>query len=80
MSKLKSPETIYVRLLDEGVDVWRPVSAETLGEGRYRIILENTKSEDEKWEFETGDVVHCVEKELLDGTESNLRLVAVSKR
>jgi hypothetical protein len=50
MAKLKSTETIYVRLLDEGVDVWRPVSAETLGEGRYRIVSENTDPEDEKCE------------------------------
>jgi hypothetical protein len=26
-------ETIYVELLDEGVDVWRPVEAEPLGTG-----------------------------------------------
>ena len=80
MAKLKSIETIYVRLLDEGVDVWRPVRAETLAEGQYRIISGNTNPENEKWEFGTGDVVHCVEKELMDGTKSNLRIVAVSKR
>ena len=80
MEKLKNMETIYIRLLDEGVDVWRPVSAETLADGQYRIISENTDPENEKWEFKTGDVVLCAEKELMDGTESILRLVAVSKR
>ena len=80
MAKLERTQTIYVRLLDEGVDVWRPVRAETLRGERYRIISENTDPEDEKWEFKTGDVVHCVEKELMDGTKSISRLVAVSKR
>ena len=80
MAKLKRTQTIYIRLLDEGVDVWRPVRAETLRGERYRIISENTDPEDEKWEFKTGDVVHCVEKELMDGTKSISRLVAVSKR
>ena len=79
MAKLENTETIYVRLLDEAVDVWRPVTAETLDGGRYRIISENTDPDDEKWEFETGDVVHCVEKELMDGTKCVSRLVAVSK-
>jgi hypothetical protein len=79
MTKLESIETIYVRLLNEAVDVWRPVTAEPLGGERYRIISKNTDPEDEKWEFETGDIVHCVEKELMDGTKSISRLVAVSK-
>ena len=79
MAKLKNIETIYVRLLNEAVDVWRPVTAETLGGERYRIISENTDPEDEKWEFKTGDVVHCVERELMDGTKSISHLVAVSK-
>jgi hypothetical protein len=79
MAKSKRMETIYVRLLDEAVDVWRPVTAEALGGERYRIISDNTDPEDEKWEFQTGDVVHCVEKELMDGTKSISRLVAVSK-
>jgi hypothetical protein len=79
MTKLESTNTIYVRLLNEEVDVWRPVTAEALGGERYRIISENTDPEDEKWEFETGNVVHCVEKKLMDGTKSISRLVAISK-
>lgn len=36
---LQMPEIaiIYVRLLDEAVDAWRPVQAVDLGAGRYRI-------------------------------------------
>ena len=70
MANLNPTKTIYVRLLDEGVDVWRPVKAEVLGGERYRIISENTDPEVEKWEFKIGEVVHCTEKELMDGTKN----------
>jgi len=79
MANLNPTKTIYIRLLDEGVDVWRPVKAEVLGGERYRIISENTDPEDEKWEFKTGEVVHCTGKELMDGTKNISRLVAISK-
>ena len=79
MAKSKHTETIYVRLLEEAVDVWRPVSAAILGEGRYRIISEPPDPENEKWEFQFGDVVHCIEKELMDGAKPVSFLVAVSK-
>jgi hypothetical protein len=42
---------IYVYLLDEGTDVWRPVEAMQLTEGVYRIASE--PAEDEKWQFLT---------------------------
>ena len=50
---------IYVALLDEGVDVWRPVQAERLGGNRYRIISQPYDRSIESWEFEPGDVVLC---------------------
>lgn len=76
--KNKNNETIYVYLLDEGTDVWRPVEAEELGNNRYRIISKNNKPEDEKWEFMTGDIVRCESKVLKD-TEARACLVVVSK-
>jgi hypothetical protein len=64
--------TVYVRLLDEGTDVWRPVLATPLGD-MYR--LEGPKPDDERWQFEPGALVRCTERrfegELVD------RLVAV---
>src|SRR5687767_1892191 len=41
--------TVMVPLLDEGVDVWRPVHAEILPHGRYRIVTENTDPDNERW-------------------------------
>jgi hypothetical protein len=29
---------VYVKLLDEGTDAWRPVLAEDLGQRRYRLL------------------------------------------
>jgi hypothetical protein len=46
-----SRTTIYVAPLDEGVDVWRPVAAEYLGNDLYRLLDETP--EDEVWEFVT---------------------------
>ena len=51
--------TVYVSLLDEGVDVWRPVSAERVEEDVYRIVEEAPGPEDEKWEFLPGQLVRC---------------------
>ena len=63
---MASTITIYMPLLDEGVEVWRPVQAESLGENRFRIC-ENTP-EDEVWEFGSGEVVRCVRRTFQDGT------------
>jgi hypothetical protein len=59
--------TIYVYLLDEGTDVWRPVEAVHVGEDRYRIMSVNVDPEDERWQFSTGDVVRCSRRALSGG-------------
>jgi hypothetical protein len=49
---------VYVRLLDEGVDVWRPVPAVDLGDGRYELAAtEDYDPTIETWEFVPGSVV-----------------------
>jgi len=58
---------IYVRLLDEGVDVWRPVRARDLGNGRFRIDPSVVPDDSETWEFPPGGVVVAEMKELSDG-------------
>ena len=47
--------TIFMPLLNEGTDVWRPVKALKLGETRYRVTDE--ASEDEEWLFVSGTIV-----------------------
>jgi hypothetical protein len=62
-----SPVTIYVYLLDEGTDVWRPVEAVHLGDNRYRITLVNVDRSDEHWQFSKGDIVRCSRRVLSGG-------------
>lgn len=50
-------ERIYVALLDEAVDVWRPVDAEPVGGGVYRIVAQDYDRDLETWQFEPGEVV-----------------------
>jgi hypothetical protein len=72
---MREAHTIYIYLLDEGVDVWRPVSAEHIGQDRYRIVSVNDDPDDEHWEFECGEVVRCKERKL----DGGMRMVAYSK-
>ena len=58
-------ETIYVALLDEGIEVWRPVAAERLSRDRYLIVDQHYDRDTERWQFEPG-VVRC-RKEKRDG-------------
>lgn len=67
---------IYVYLLDEPVDVWRPVQAIEKGNGLYQIVSENLDTDDERWEFTTGDIVRVKEK-LFSGNQAGF--VAVEK-
>jgi hypothetical protein len=58
--------TIYVSLLDEGIDVWRPVLAEHVRENVYRIA-DQRQPDDEVWEFLPGALVLCKQIELEEG-------------
>jgi hypothetical protein len=66
---------IYIALLDEGVDVWRPVQAERLSGNTYRILSQPYDREIESWQFEPGDVVLCEIVESSDG-----RILAATKK
>ena len=59
--------TIYVYLLNEGTDVWRPVEAEHVGEDRYKIVSVNADPEDESWQFQGGAIVRCRQQRLSGG-------------
>ncbi len=61
-------DTIYVALLDEGIDVWRPVEAKKLSPDRYLIVDQDYDPGIERWEFEPGTVVTC-RKQRRDGRQ-----------
>jgi hypothetical protein len=66
---------IYVALLDEGVDVWRPVEAEHLHDDVYLIVSQSYDREIERWQFEPGD---CVRVRVVDSSDGRV-LAACAK-
>ena len=60
-----STSTIYVALLDESVDVWRPVEAVIEGAGIYR--LPPSAPAGETWLFPPGSRVRCEPRDLSEG-------------
>ena len=60
-------EQIYVALLNEGVEVWRPVQAERLTGNTYRIANQPYDRSIETWQFEPGDTVLCEMVETING-------------
>ena len=72
----KEEKTILILLLNEGLDVWKPVKAIEVETSVFKIISENKHPDDEHWEFNYHDLVKCKEKTLNDGTQS---LVAIAK-
>jgi len=65
---------VYVRLLDEGTDVWRPVEAQRVGSTTYRLS-DTPAPEDEVWSFQPGDIVVV---ELQDAADDHLMAVALA--
>ena len=66
MSKPILTTSIFVALLDEGTDCWRPVEAVREGEW-FRILSSNPDPRTERWEFEQGELVGCRTKAFSDG-------------
>lgn len=67
-------ETIFVKLLDEGVDAWRPILAERVAGDVYRIVDQELPA-GEKLEFQPGTEVVCKPTMLSEGVE----IVAMSR-
>jgi len=67
--------TIYVYLLDEGTDVWRPASADHIRDDIYRITG-TPPNDTERWEFLPGEIVRCKNQTLGSG---ETRLIAREK-
>jgi len=63
-------QKIYVALLHEGTDVWRPVEALAIGNGLFRIVSKNLEPDDEELQFITGEIVRCHEKIFSEGLVS----------
>ncbi|MBX3329141.1 MAG: hypothetical protein KF722_01975 [Nitrospira sp.] len=66
---------IYVGLLNEAVQVWRPVLAQHLHTNVYHIISQPYDREIDSWQFEPGDDVVC---EMIDTSDGRI-LAAIRK-
>lgn len=71
-------EIVHVRMLDEGVDVWRPVRARRLASDTYELASDPVPAE-EVWEFAPGDHVKVANRHLSEGSASVTAKVAVSR-
>jgi hypothetical protein len=60
---------IYIRLLDEGTDVYRPTQGLMVDDMVFKVLpTEHYDPKDEYWEFPPGKIVRC-KKELKNGHE-----------
>jgi hypothetical protein len=68
---------VYVKLLDEGVDVWRPVPATKQPDGSFRLCRPQWYDpQTETWEFPPNTRVRCAMKKFADG---NRGLTAIAE-
>ncbi|RDU61376.1 hypothetical protein CQA53_10235 [Helicobacter didelphidarum] len=75
----KNIQTIYVRLLDEDIDVFVPVLAREVFENIFEIIAYDKDLESEHLEFDIGDKVMIGYKELGKQEEKKIEQVALYK-
>ena len=69
--------TIYIRLLNEGTEVYRPVPSLQQGDNIYKVFGNDIYDpNDETWEFLPGSVVICEQRQL----SGEICLVAKSLR
>lgn len=69
---------VYVRLLDEGVDVWRPVPATVVSGGTFRLAKpKDYDPESETWEFPPHTLVRCETKRFAGGKEGLVAIQAI---
>ena len=58
--------TVFVALIGEGTEVWRPTSARHLGSNDYR--LEGNPQDGEVWQFQPDTIVECISHTFADGS------------
>lgn len=61
----KAETTIYMPLLGEGIDVYRPVEAMKIDDLGYMVT--EPMPPEEEWAFPPGHILTCEERELADG-------------
>ncbi len=52
---------IYVKLLNEDIDVWRPAKAKHIEKNIYYLLAQEYDTDIETWEFKPNTKVRCEE-------------------
>lgn len=66
--------TVFVRLLGEGTEVFRPTKAVAMGSHIAKLLaVDGYDSEDEEWEFKPDSIVRF-ERRTLDGADENVAI------
>jgi len=75
--KPEIPKTkVFVELLNEGTQVWRPRDAIELRPNVFVILSANTDAQQEEWRFKPGEIVSCQNYTFADGSSG---LIVVSR-
>jgi hypothetical protein len=57
---MQENKTIYIKLLNEGVDVWRPTKGILVKEHIYKLLpTADYDPNQETWEYLPGSIVRC---------------------
>ncbi len=60
-------QIVYVKLMDEGIDVWRPVESSLVAEPNiFRLANTDSSTEGGTWEFRPGSLVEVEMKTIND--------------
>ena len=68
---------VYVALLDEAVECWRPVDAKHMVEDQY--LLCGPIPAGDVWEFRPGEIVRCRERTFQDGASGLVAFAPVQR-
>ena len=66
MQRVNVSTRIFISLLNEGTDCWRPANAKEHGEGVFEIL--GIIPAGEEWQFAPGMRVRCQTKQFADGS------------
>ncbi len=69
--------TIYVELLSEGTQVWRPVEAIELRSNTF-VLLSSDDAATEEWPFKPGEIVSCESRVFADGSSGLVATVKIA--
>jgi len=78
MQRVNVSTRIFISLLNEGTDCWRPANAKERGEGVFEIL--GIIPAGEEWQFAHGMRVRCRPKQFADGSTARMNQLSINRR